>query len=130
MKTNTASATSGINAFVVVLGILAILLVFAVLTGRKIPFLASDQAALLALVVIGLFICSQAGIGQVAARDAWWHPISVIGYVLGAIIIAIGIVALFGCHIPPLTSYHQSFIAVTVIAAIKILLTAIHRLFW
>ena len=130
MKMNTASATSGVNAFVAVLGILAILLVFAVFTGRKIPFLASEQATLLALVVIGLFICSQAGIGQVAARGAWWHPISVFGYVLGVIIIAIGIAALFGRHIPPLTGYHQSFIAVTVIAVIKVLLTTIHRLLW
>ncbi len=130
MKTNTASATSGINVSVVVLGILALLLVFAVLTGRKVPFLASEQATLLALVVIGMFICAQAGIGQVAARDAWWHPISVVGYVLGATIIAIGIVALFGRHIPPLTSYHQSFIAVAVIAVIKVVLTTVHRLFW
>ncbi len=130
MKTNSASATSGINAFVVVLGILALLLIFAVLTGRKVPFLASEQATLLTLVIIGMFICSRAGIGQVAARGAWWHPISVIGYVLGTTIIAIGIAALFGRHIPPLTNYHQSFITVTVIAAIKILLTAIHRLFW
>jgi hypothetical protein len=130
MKTNTASAASGINVSVVVLGILAMLLVFAVLTGRKVPFLASEQATLLALVVIGMFICSQAGIGQVAARGAWWHPISVVGYLLGAAIIAIGIAALFGRHIPPLTSYHQSFIAVTVIAVIKVVLTTIHRLFW
>ncbi len=130
MKTNTASVTSGVNASVVVLGILAMLLIFAVLTGRKVPLLVSEQATLLALVVIGMLICSQAGIGQVAARDAWWRPISVVGYVLGATIIVIGIAALFGRHIPPLSSYHQSFIAVTGIAVIKVVLTTVHRLFW
>lgn len=128
MKTNTAS-TSGINTFVVVLGILAALLAFAVLTGKKVPFLASERAALLALVVIGMFICSRVGIGQVAARGIWWHPLSIAGYLLGAAIIAIGIVALFGRTIPPLTSYYQSFAAVTVIAVIKLVMTTIHRMF-
>lgn len=128
MKTNTVS-TSGINVFVVVLGILAALLAFAVLTGRKVPFLASERAALLALVVIGMFICSQAGVGQVAARGAWWHPLSIAGYLLGAAIIVIGIAALFGRTIPPLNNYYQSFAAVVVIAVIKLVMTTIHRLF-
>jgi hypothetical protein len=128
MKTNTIS-TGGTNVSVIALGILAALLIFMVLTGRKVPFLASDRAALLVLVVIGMLICSQAGIGRVSASGAWWHPFSIIGYLLGAAIVVIGIVALFGRNIPPLTSYYQSFTAVTVIAAAKLVLTTIHRLF-
>jgi hypothetical protein len=41
----------------------------------------------------------------------------------------IGIAALFGKQIPPLTSYYQSFTAVVVIAAAKVVLATIHRLF-
>ena len=128
MKTN-AMSTSGTNLTVIALGILATVLVFLVLTGRKIPLLSSDRAALLAFVVIGMLICSNAGIGRVTASGAWWHPFSIIGYLLGAVIIVIGIAALFGKNIPPLTSYHQSFTAVAVIAAVKLVLTTIHRLF-
>jgi len=128
MKTNTMP-TSGTNLVVIALGIFAALLVFAVLTGRKVPLLSSDRSALLALVVIGLLICSQGGIGRVSANGAWLHPFSIIGYVLGVAIIVIGIAALFGKNIPPLTSYYQSFTAVAVIAAIKLILTTIHRLF-
>jgi hypothetical protein len=128
MKTNTMS-TSGTNLAVIFLGIFAALLVFAVLTGRKVPLLSSDRSALLALVVIGLLMCSQGGIGRVSATGAWLHPFSIIGYVLGVTIIAIGIAALFGKNIPPLTSYYQSFTAVVVIAAIKLALTTVHRLF-
>jgi hypothetical protein len=128
MKTNTMP-TSGTNLVVITLGIFAALLVFAVLTGRKVPLLSSDRSALLALVVIGLLICSQGGIGRVSANGAWLHPFSIIGYVLGVAIIVIGIAALFGKNIPPLTSYYQSFTAVAVIAAIKLILTTIHRLF-
>lgn len=128
MKTNTLP-TGGTNLTVIALGILATVLVFLVLTGRKVPLLSSDRAALLAFVVIGMLICSNAGIGRVAASGAWWHPFSIIGYLLGAAIIVIGIAALFGKNIPPLTSYHQSFTAVAVIAAVKLVLTTIHRLF-
>lgn len=128
MKTNTLS-TGGANLTVIALGILATVLVFLVLTGRKVPLLSTDRSALLALVLIGMFMCSQGGIGRVAASGAWWHPFSIIGYLLGAVIIVIGIAALFGKNIPPLTSYYQSFTAVAAIAAIKLVLTTVHRLF-
>ncbi len=127
MKANSIS-TGGVNFAVIILGILAVLLIFAVLTGRRVPLLSSDRTALLGLVVIGMAICSRAGIGRVAAIKAWAHPLSIIGYVLGGIIILIGLAALFGKHIPPLNSYHQSFIAVVVIAAVKVVLATIHRL--
>lgn len=127
MKTNTISG--GTNLAVIALGILATVIVFLVLTGRKVPLLSGDRSALLAFVVIGMFICSNAGIGRVAASEAWWHPFSIIGYLLGAVIIVIGIAAMIGKNIPPMTSYHQSFIVVAVIAAIKLVLTTIHRLF-
>ncbi|HLO27799.1 MAG TPA: hypothetical protein VK249_01610 [Anaerolineales bacterium] len=128
MKTNTMS-TSGTSLAVIALGILAALLVLAVLTGRKVPLLSTDRSALLALVVIGMFMCAQGGIGRLSASGAWLHPFSIIGYLLGAAIIVIGIAALFGKYIPPLTSYYQSFTTVAVIAAIKLVLTTIHRLF-
>ena len=128
MKTNSLSI-GGANLAVIALGILAALLVFAVLTGRKVPLLSSDRAALLALVVIGMIMCTQGGIGRVAASREWLHPFSILGYLLGAAIVVIGMAALFGKYIPPLTSYYQSFTAVTVIVAIKLVLTTIHRLF-
>lgn len=128
MKTNSIS-TDGANLIVIALGFLAALLVFAVLTGRKVPLLSTDRAALLALVFIGMIMCTQGGIGRVAASHAWLHPFSIIGYLLGAAIVLIGIAALFGKNIPPLTSFYQSFTAVAVIAAVKLVLTTMHRLF-
>lgn len=108
---------------------MAAFLVFAVLTGRTIPLIMSDRAALLALLVIGMIMCTQGGISRVAASGAWFHPFTIIGYLLGAGIIVIGIAALLGKNIPPLTNYYQSFVVVAVIAAVKVVLTTIHRLF-
>ncbi len=128
MKANSLSA-GGTNLAVIVLGILAALLIFAVLTGRKVPLLSTDRAALLALVVVGMVMCTLGGIGPMAASRAWLHPFSILAYLLGAAIVLIGIAALFGKNIPPLTSFHQSFTAVAVIAAVKLVLTTIHHLF-
>lgn len=128
MKANSISI-GGSTYAVIVLGTLAALLIFAMLTGRKVPLLSSDRGALLALVAIGMVICAQAGIGRVAASGEWLHPFSVLGYILGAAIVVIGIAALFGKNIPPLTSFYQSFTAVAVIATVKLVLTTIHRLF-
>lgn len=127
MKTNTITP-SGTSILPIVLGIVAVALIFLVLTGRKVPLLTSDRASLLALVVIGMAICGNAGIGRVAATNAWFHPLSIIGYLLGAAIIVVGIAALFGKNIPPLTNYYQSFIAVSIISVVKVVLTTIHRL--
>ncbi len=128
MKTNATSA-GGTNVIVIVLGILVAFLIFMALTGRKVPILSSERAILLAVVVIGMFICSQVGIGRVSAIGAWSHPLSIVGYVLGAIIVLIGIAALFGRNIPPLTSYYQSIAAVAVIAVLKVIMSTVHRLF-
>ncbi len=65
-----------------------------------------------------------------AASGAWLHPFTIIGYLLGAAIVVIGIAALLGKNIPPFTSYYHSFIAVAVIAAVKVVLTTVHRLFF
>jgi len=128
MKTNTVTP-SGTSIIPIALGIVAAVLIFLVLTGRKVPLLTTDRASLLALVVIGMIICSGAGISRVAATNAWLHPLSIISYLLGAAIIAVGIAALFGKNIPPLTNYYQSFLAVSIISVVKLVLTTIHRLF-
>ena len=128
MKTNS-HPTGETNLAVIAYGILAAVLVFAVLTERKLPLLSSDRAAVLVLIVIGMAICSQVGIGRVAANQEWTHPLAILGYLLGGAIILIGIATLFGKLIPPMTSFHQAFLVVTLIAAAKVVLSTIHRLF-
>ncbi len=128
MKTNTLS-TGGVNPVVVLLGIVAVALTVLVLTGRKVPVLTTDRTALIGLVVISMAICALAGIGPMSAARAWMHPLSIVGYLLGAVIIVIGIAAVIGKQIPLLTGYHQAFIVVVGISVLKIILTTIHRFF-
>lgn len=126
MKTATFAPTN-INIPAAALGLAAALLIFAVLTGRKIPLLNSDRAALLTLVLIGMTMCTLSGINRVAAAGAWTHPLSILGYLLGAAILVIGLAALFGKVVPPLSSYHQAFLVVALLAGAKVVLSLVHR---
>ncbi len=127
MKANTL-ATSGFQPGVILLGLLALALIAAVLSGKQIPLISNERLAVVALALVGMAICSQAGIGRVAATGAWAHPLSILGYLLGASILVIAGAALFNKLVPPLISYHQAFLAVTAIAALKVVISFIHRL--
>ncbi len=88
--------------------------------------LFSEKGILILVTLVGMAMCS-AGIGQVAARGEWLHPMSVIGYVLGALILVVVGAALFGVRLPLIDSARMATIAVIVLAIAKIALTQLHR---
>ena len=89
-------------------------------------FLFSEKAVLIGVTLIGMAFCS-AGIGQVAARAAWLHPLSFIGYALGALILVIVGAALLDIRLPLIDSTRAALIAVVVLALAKVVLTQLHR---
>ena len=86
----------------------------------------SDKSALIVVTLIGMAMCT-GGIGQVAARGEWAHPLSIVGYALG--VFALGIVgaALFDVKLPLIDSPRAALIAVVLIGVAKIALTQLHR---
>jgi hypothetical protein len=109
-----------------VLGVMAALLVLATLTGRKVPFVSSDRAALIVLVVLGMAMCAR-GIGRVAAVGEWAHPLSILGYLVGALILVIAVASLAGKPLPLISSIQQAILAVALLSAAKLVLSALHR---
>ena len=128
MKANAISST-GSSTTTILLGILAAALVFAVLTGRKVPLISSERAALVVLVVIGMAMCTN-GIGRVAAAGAWTHPLSVLGYLLGALILVVAGAAILGRPLPLVSGVQQAIIAVSVLGVLKLVVSIVHRMFW
>lgn len=109
-----------------VLGVLAALLVLATLTGRKIPLISSERAALIVLVVLGVAMCAR-GIGRVAAVGEWAHPLSILGYLVGALILVIAVALLAGKPLPWISTIRQAMLAVALLSAAKLVLSALHR---
>jgi len=89
-------------------------------------FIFSEKTLLVVLTFVGMAICS-AGIGQVAARGDWAHPLSIVGYVIGALILVIVGAALFGVNLPLIDSPRAALIALIVLAIVKVALTQVHR---
>jgi hypothetical protein len=86
----------------------------------------TGKMALVVVTVIGMALCT-AGIGQVAARGDWLHPLSIVGYLLGALILGIVGAALSGIQLPWIDSTRAAMIAVIVLAIAKVVLTQLHR---
>ena len=128
MKTNIATFNwSALGSSL--LGIVALFLVFSYMTGRKFPLVVDDRSAFIALAVIGFGMCS-VGMGRIANGLGWTHPITIVGAVLGTLLILLVVATLAGWRVPFIVNYRMAFIAVGVIGLAKWALAWISRLFF
>jgi hypothetical protein len=68
------------------------------------PFLTALTASritYLVVLVVGMALCTR-GIGQAAARNLWANPISIAGYLLGALALLLSLQGIFRFSIVPL----------------------------
>ncbi|MGZ6316241.1 MAG: hypothetical protein ACXWNQ_03195 [Anaerolineales bacterium] len=124
----TAAVPSPLNFGVIVLALLFLAVVFVAVTGRRVPVISSMRAAMLALLVIGMAMCALGGIGRVGALGQWAHPLAILGYLLGALILVVALGTIFAWKLPYVHSDQQAVVLVAVFTAAKIVLTLIHSL--
>jgi hypothetical protein len=126
MKTIAQPAV--ITPSILVLALLAAAVVFIGATGKKVPVLSSVRVDIILLVLLGMAICTQAGIGRIAATGEWSHPQAIIGYLLGASILIIAASVFMGWKLPFIQSEQQALIAIAILAGLKIVNAVIHYL--
>jgi hypothetical protein len=126
MKTNQLS-TSVTILISIGLTTLAAWLTYGVLTGRKIPMISGDRAALLALFVIGFCMCA-VGISRVSATGQWAHPLTIIGYFLGVLALLVAAAGYFSFRFLFVHDPRGAMIAVGVLMAAKLVLSIVHSL--
>jgi len=85
------------------------------------------KVALAMIGLAGMAMCT-AGIGRVAAADRWADPWSIAAYVLGAVAIGVVVAGVAGWKLPLISNEWQAIVAVVLIIAIKIGITAVHAL--
>jgi hypothetical protein len=107
--------------FPLFLGIVVAVIVFAALTGKALPMIGSPRASLVALLLVGMTMCT-GGIGQVGASGRWTSPLAIAGYLLGSIILVIIVSALVGWKLPLIVGETQSVAAVGILIGIKYLI--------
>jgi len=97
-------------------------------TGKKVPVLSNVRVDIILLVIIGMSICTQGGIGRIAATGQWSHPLSIIGYILGGSILLITLAVFVGWKLPFIQSDQQALIAIAILTSLKVLNAVTHYL--
>jgi hypothetical protein len=117
----TISEPSVINPTILILAVLAGAVLFITLKGIKFPLLSNPKVALGVLIILGMTICAQGGIGRVAAVGNWTHPQAILGYILGATILLVSASVFFNFKLPFVTSQQQAFVVIAMLLSAKVI---------
>ena len=126
MKTIAQPAV--ITPAIIGLAVLFAAVTFIGVTGRKVPLLSNVRVDIVLLVLIGMAICTQGGIGRVASTGEWTHPLSIIGYLLGGLILLITLFVFVGWKLPFIANNGQALLAIAILAGLKVVNAVTHYL--
>jgi hypothetical protein len=124
----TISQPAVITPSIIVLALLAAAVVFIGVTGKKVPLLSNIRVDIILLVILGMTICTQGGVGRIAATGQWSHPLSVIGYILGGLILLITLAVFVGWKLPYIQNDQQALLAIALLASLKVVNAVTHYL--
>jgi hypothetical protein len=97
-------------------------------TGKKVLLLSNPRVDIILLVLIGMSICTQGGIGRIAASGQWAHPQAILGYALGGLILFITLAVFVGWKLPYIQTDQQALMAVAILASLKVVNAVTHYL--
>ena len=124
----TISQPAVITPSIIVLALLAAAVVFIGVTGKKVPLLSNVRVDIVLLVILGMSICTQTGIGRIAATGQWTHPLAIVGYFLGGLILLITLAVFVGWKLPYIQTDQQALIAIAILASLKVVNAVTHYL--
>lgn len=124
----TISQPSVINPSIIVLGVLAAAVTFLAWRGTSLPLLSNPKISLAIVLLLGMAICAQGGIGRVAAAGQWTHPLSIFGYLLGAAILLLAAAVFFDIALPFIASQQQALILIAALIGAKVFVSVVHSL--
>lgn len=126
MKTLTQPAV--LTPTIIGLALFAATIVFIGVTGKKVPLLSNVRVDIVLLVIIGMSIYTLGGIGRIATTGQWSHPLSIIGYILGGLILLVTLAVFVGWKLPFIANDGQALLAIAILASLKIVNVVTHYL--
>jgi hypothetical protein len=124
----TISTPAVINPTIIGLALLFVAITFIGASGKKVPLLSNVRVDIILLVMIGMAICQQGGIGRIAATGEWTHPQAIIGYLLGGLILLITLAVFVGWKLPFIANDQQALLAIAILAGLKVINAVAHYL--
>lgn len=92
---------------------------YAGITGTKLPLLSSPRAALIALLIVGMAMCSS---GMRVGTYKWTHPTMIAGSIIGAVVLIVALAGIFGWKLPYVAGPRDAIIILAGGMIIKILI--------
>lgn len=92
--------------------IIAVIIAGLGLSGSKVLFITSPRSAVITLGIIGMLFCTLSVGKFITSGPA--HPLSILGYLLGAIAIAAFIIQIFNWKVPLLSDPQAALIILAV----------------
>jgi hypothetical protein len=126
MKTIAQPAV--ITPTIIGLAVLFAAVTFIGFTGKRVPLLSNIRVDIILLVIIGMTMCTQGGIGRIAATGQWSHPQAIIGYILGGLILLITLFTFVGWKLPYIVNDQQALLAIAILVGLKVVNAVIHYL--
>lgn len=126
MKTIAQPAV--ITPTIIGLALLFAAVAFIGVTGKKVPLLSNIRLDIILLVIIGMTMCTQGGIGRIAATGEWTHPQAIIGYLLGGLILFITLAVFVGWKLPYIANDQQALLAIAILVSLKVVNAVSHYL--
>jgi hypothetical protein len=126
MKTITQPAV--ITPAIIGLALLAAVVVFVGVTSKKVPLLSNIRVDIILLVIIGMTMCTQGGIGRIAVTGQWTHPLAIVGYLLGGLILLITLAVFVGWKLPYIINDQQALLAIAILVSLKVVNAVAHYL--
>ncbi len=87
--------------------------------------IAASRVTYLVVLVLGMALYAR-GIGQAAVRNLWTHPVTIAGYLLGALALLLGLQGVFRFRIVPLDGW-LLLAGILGIILVKVLLALVYR---
>jgi hypothetical protein len=122
----TISQPAVITPTIIGLALLFAAVAFIGVTGKKVPLLSNVRVDIVLLLLIGMAICTQGGIGRIAATGQWSHPQAILGYLLGGSILLITLAVFAGWKVPYIQSDQQALLVIAILAALKVVNAVTH----
>ena len=111
----------------VVIALFAAVIAFIDITNTRVPFLSNTRIDIMLVVAIGMAICSQCGIGRIAATKQWLHPLSIVGYILGGLILLVALAVVANWELPFIQNDQQAFFTILILACLKMANAMMHH---
>jgi hypothetical protein len=71
-------------------------LLVAALTNTPVPLLGSERAIFVAVVLLGITMCSLGGVGRAPVKYGWTHPVTLFGIAVGTVMLLLAVAVVLG----------------------------------